>query len=397
MPAFPGAGGSINDDGILDAALTPRLIQPTTFAEISGNKSERTKQFSEILRHAHIPYQKVVDMHMWQLCHLAMVVPIADAYYEADCSERAGRDWKIMKKTELVQFKEEYESAVRNVDEIINNPYTAILLKYKKAEESNYCIKFRQYALRYWGQLHGVDFSEFGDKDITVDEFNHALSMAQIEKKTDFEGGGGNAENNIIDQIKRRLNVILFGVVKPEDDRKIKIGKDAMLSASNIVFFDELLKIDVRDLQKIIDDRERGNITGLQRIHASAGSCERNEERWVDDYYRELIVRGLCSLGENPKIKVSLRDVQDRIDSLYPSEEENDSSEEFEGWEVMEWLGDELHFCEVNYPQTSLVNRVTYDRILKALVECKEKIEDCVEELDNIKCIMEGSREESKG
>lgn len=28
-----------------------------------------------------------------------------------------------MKKTELVQFKEEYESAVRNVDEIINNPW----------------------------------------------------------------------------------------------------------------------------------------------------------------------------------------------------------------------------------------------------------------------------------
>ena len=99
LPAFPGAGGSINDDGILDAALTPRMIQPTTFAEISGNKSERTKQFSEILRHAHIPYQEVKDMHMWQLCHLAMVVPIADAYYEADCPERAGRDWKIMKKT----------------------------------------------------------------------------------------------------------------------------------------------------------------------------------------------------------------------------------------------------------------------------------------------------------
>ena len=99
LPAFPGAGGSINNDGILDAALTPRMIQPTTFAEISGNKSEKIKQFSKILRHAHIPYQKVVDMHMWQLCHLAMVVPIADAYYEADCSERAGRDWKIMKKT----------------------------------------------------------------------------------------------------------------------------------------------------------------------------------------------------------------------------------------------------------------------------------------------------------
>ena len=51
LPAFPGAGGSINNDGILDAALTPRMIQPTTFAEIS------------------------------------------------DCPERAGKDWKIMKKT----------------------------------------------------------------------------------------------------------------------------------------------------------------------------------------------------------------------------------------------------------------------------------------------------------
>lgn len=99
LPAFPGAGGSINDDGILDASLSPRIIQPTTFAEISGNKSERTKQFSKILKCAHVPYQEVKDMHIWQLCHLAMVVPIADAYYEADCPERVGRDWKIMKKT----------------------------------------------------------------------------------------------------------------------------------------------------------------------------------------------------------------------------------------------------------------------------------------------------------
>ena len=99
LPAFPGVGGSINEDGILDASLTPRIIQPTTFAEISGNETKRTKQFSKILRHAHIPYQKVMDMHMWQLCHLAMVVPIADAYYEANCPERAGKDWKIMKKT----------------------------------------------------------------------------------------------------------------------------------------------------------------------------------------------------------------------------------------------------------------------------------------------------------
>ena len=105
LPAFPGAGGSINDDGILDAALTPRLIQPTTFAEISGNKSERTKQFSEILRHAHIPYKKVTDMHLWQLCHLAMVVPIADAYYESDDPEKVEKEWKIMSPWKMNIFR----------------------------------------------------------------------------------------------------------------------------------------------------------------------------------------------------------------------------------------------------------------------------------------------------
>ena len=51
-------------------------------------------------------------MHMWQLCHLAMVVPIADAYYEADCLEKAGKEWKTeernSKKTEkkIFAFKE---------------------------------------------------------------------------------------------------------------------------------------------------------------------------------------------------------------------------------------------------------------------------------------------------
>ena len=29
LPAFPGAGGSINNDGILDAALTPRTVSYT--------------------------------------------------------------------------------------------------------------------------------------------------------------------------------------------------------------------------------------------------------------------------------------------------------------------------------------------------------------------------------
>ena len=94
IPAFPGAGGGF-DGSVLDAALTPRLIQPTTFGKTDG----REKELARILRRAKIPYQIVADMHAWQLCHLAMVVPIADAYYEASDPENAGRDAVLMRKT----------------------------------------------------------------------------------------------------------------------------------------------------------------------------------------------------------------------------------------------------------------------------------------------------------
>ena len=98
LPAFPGAGGGFQAD-VLDASLTPRLIQPTTFAEISGEKTERTKALSALFRKAGIPYQQVKDMHLWQLCHLAMVVPIADAYEQADHPSEAGKDRKLMCQT----------------------------------------------------------------------------------------------------------------------------------------------------------------------------------------------------------------------------------------------------------------------------------------------------------
>ena len=94
LPAFPGAGGGFDGD-VLNAALTPPLIQPTTIGRGDG----REKKLAEIMRKAGIPYQIVPDMHAWQVCHLGMVVPIADAYYEAADPEHAGRDKRLMKKT----------------------------------------------------------------------------------------------------------------------------------------------------------------------------------------------------------------------------------------------------------------------------------------------------------
>jgi ketopantoate reductase apbA/panE domain protein len=98
IPAFPGAGGSIRND-ILDASLTPSFVQPTTFGKISREKTVRINKLAGIFKKAKIPYKIADDMHLWQICHLAMVVPIADAYYEAKYPQRAGYEHKLMLKT----------------------------------------------------------------------------------------------------------------------------------------------------------------------------------------------------------------------------------------------------------------------------------------------------------
>ena len=107
IPAFPGAGGSI-DNGILNAALTPKIIQPTTFGEISKRKTDRIAELAEIFRKSHIPYQIVSDMHNWQISHLGMVVPIADAYYMSSSPETVYENKAIMKKT-AKQMKDNFK------------------------------------------------------------------------------------------------------------------------------------------------------------------------------------------------------------------------------------------------------------------------------------------------
>lgn len=94
IPTFPGAGGGF-DGNVLDAALTPRLIQPTTLGKTDGTE----KALARVFRKAKIPYAVVADMHAWQLCHLAMVVPLADAYYAAADPGNAGKDAALMRKT----------------------------------------------------------------------------------------------------------------------------------------------------------------------------------------------------------------------------------------------------------------------------------------------------------
>ena len=76
------------------------IVQPTAFGEISGVETARARTLKALFRRAGIPCQVVPDMHAWQLCHLAMVVPLADAYYRigGDPAE-AWRDKAVMRQT----------------------------------------------------------------------------------------------------------------------------------------------------------------------------------------------------------------------------------------------------------------------------------------------------------
>ena len=112
IPAFPGAGGGF-EDGVLHAALTPRLIQPTTFGILTPEQTLQANALKALFRRAKIPYQQVRDMHAWQLCHLAMVVPIADAYYEADDPANAGADRAVMAHTAKI-LRENFNTLARN-------------------------------------------------------------------------------------------------------------------------------------------------------------------------------------------------------------------------------------------------------------------------------------------
>lgn len=95
IPAFPGAGGGY-EEGVLKAEFLPWIVQPTTFAEINGCRSERLERLAEIFQKSGVPYQVVRDMHCWQLCHLALVVPIADAYYKAENPEAVWREKEVV-------------------------------------------------------------------------------------------------------------------------------------------------------------------------------------------------------------------------------------------------------------------------------------------------------------
>jgi len=80
IPAFPGAGGKIEND-ILYYALTPRIIQATTFGEVDGLVTDRLRALAQLFKSSHIPHSISKNMDAWQKSHLALVIPLANGIY----------------------------------------------------------------------------------------------------------------------------------------------------------------------------------------------------------------------------------------------------------------------------------------------------------------------------
>jgi 2-dehydropantoate 2-reductase len=80
IPAFPGAGGKI-DNGVVHYTLTSEFIQPTTFGEIGGNRTERILKLKDCLRKAGFPVAISKNMDIWQKSHVAMVCPLSYGIY----------------------------------------------------------------------------------------------------------------------------------------------------------------------------------------------------------------------------------------------------------------------------------------------------------------------------
>jgi 2-dehydropantoate 2-reductase len=80
---FPGAAGERAPDGSVLATVLPAIIQKTTIGELDGSLSPRIRLLAAELDNAGFPTAISSRMDAWLKTHVALVSPIADAFYAA--------------------------------------------------------------------------------------------------------------------------------------------------------------------------------------------------------------------------------------------------------------------------------------------------------------------------
>ncbi len=89
---FPGAAGERGTNGSVVATVLPALLQETTIGELDGRTTPRIQALAKTLTEAGFPTAVSTRMDAWLKTHVALVSPIADAFYAADSDlKNAGR------------------------------------------------------------------------------------------------------------------------------------------------------------------------------------------------------------------------------------------------------------------------------------------------------------------
>ena len=86
---FPGAAGEQGHDGSVVATVLPSLIQKTTVGELDGSITPRIRAIANTLTDAGFPTAISARMDAWLKTHVALVSPIADAFYDAGSDLKA--------------------------------------------------------------------------------------------------------------------------------------------------------------------------------------------------------------------------------------------------------------------------------------------------------------------
>lgn len=123
MLGFPGAGGT-REGHIVKCSLVSSSIQPTTIGELNGAKSERIASLAEILRKSGFPVAVSNNMDAWLKSHVALVSPIANAFYMY-----GGSNYELAKHTEGLSLLVDAVREGYRVLEKVGTPVTPGKLK----------------------------------------------------------------------------------------------------------------------------------------------------------------------------------------------------------------------------------------------------------------------------
>lgn len=235
---------------------------------------------------------------------------------------------------EVFSFKRRKSMKKRKIDpleEIMSNPYYQLRDDYNYAEKVKGTISFGQYSMKYWALERDIVLDET-KSEVTEEMFVKAIMDARKEGEILNDEDEVNGARKIRRKVISHLNVIFCGKAKCKS--QIKIGINTQLTLKNIVFFNWILKTNAKTLAKAIE-----RIEGKKNDWVTKISESRDKTKTAEDYYKELLVRGLNSLKEN---EISPELVEKRIRELYPDIKEEPKSEIEDGLTTNKTEGDHM-------------------------------------------------------